>query len=110
VTARDRRVLWASAGLSVALALLAAAAGHEDLVAYAAPLLGVVIPLLAGRYIGEEKIARIADRLQRRGRPRRRIGGRLVVRRTPARVLVPRGPSLLASALAERPPPAPLPV
>jgi hypothetical protein len=99
--------MWASAVLAGGLALLAAVAGQEELVAYAAPILGVLLPLLAGRYIGEDRIARIAGRLQRRGRPHRQLGAPLVVRRRLDRVLMPRGPRLLASALAERPPPAP---
>jgi hypothetical protein len=110
VTARDRRVLWASGALAVGLAVLAAVAGHEDVVAYAAPLLGVVLPLLAGRYVGEDHIARIAARAQRHKGPHRRPAVRLVVRRRPARVLAPRGTRLLATALAERAPPALLPL
>jgi hypothetical protein len=110
VTARDRRVLWASAALAVGLALLAAVAGHEEVVAYAAPFLGVVLPLLAGRYVGEDQIARIAARVERRRRSHSRPAAQLAVRRRHARVLAPRGTRLLARALAERAPPALLPL
>jgi hypothetical protein len=60
--------------------------------------------LLAGRYVGEERIARLAARFVSRAR---RIVPRLVARlpRAP-RALAPRGGRLLACSLAERGPPA----
>ena len=96
-------MLLASAGLASVLLLLAGVAGHEELVAYAAPVLVVVLPLLAGRYVGEERIAGVAARLRRQ----RRLVGLPVVARTSRRVevLLPRGGRLIASALAKRPPP-----
>jgi hypothetical protein len=104
--ARDRRslVLLALAA-TVALALLVQLAGAEALLA--APFLALIVPLLAGRYVGEEQIARLAAAWAPRTHPARRIRGGAVVRRAP-RVLVPRGGRLLATSLAVRPPPAAL--
>jgi hypothetical protein len=102
--ARDRRLLFAAAVGMGALLLLAALAGHPHLLAYAGPLWLLTLPLVAGRYVGEDAFV---ERL-RRHRPRRRLlasralpkGARCVV------VLLPRGGSLIAEALAVRPPPA----
>jgi hypothetical protein len=91
--------------LALGLVALAGAAGHEDVIAYAAPLLGVVLPLVAGRYIGEDKIVRVAGRLQRRTRRPELARARMPRRRRRLAALVPRGPRLLATALAERAPP-----
>ena len=104
VTAQDRRVLWASAALASLMVLVAGAAGHEEVVACSAPLLVLVLPLLAGRYIGEERIARGVARLRRR-RPRHRPVPTPRRLPRPAAVLIPRGGELIASALAERAPP-----
>jgi hypothetical protein len=38
------------------LVLVAGVAGFEESLAYAAPLLVVLLPLLAGRFLGEERI------------------------------------------------------
>jgi hypothetical protein len=101
---RDRHVLVALALLSL-LCLLAEAAGLlAPALLYAAPLLIVALPLVSGRYLGEERIARLARAVQRRRRPVARLS-------TPARArralrVVPRGGRLIASSLAVRPPPA----
>ena len=67
----DQRSLVVSAVLASMLVLLAALAGHEELLAFAAPVLVLVLPLLAGRYVGEDRIARVAGTPRRRP-PRRR--------------------------------------
>lgn len=101
---RDRRVLVALTLLS-SLCLLAEAAGVlAPALLYAAPLLIVALPLIAGRYVGEERIAGLARAVQRRRRrPAARIsapaGARWALR------TVPRGGRLIASSLAVRPPP-----
>jgi hypothetical protein len=100
--ARDQRLLLACAVGTSCLVLLAALAGHAELIAYAAPLLVVALPLVAGRYVGEERLRRLGSL----ARPRRR---RAPVARPTARrpaELVPRGGRLIAHALAERGPPA----
>jgi hypothetical protein len=101
--ARDRRLLFAAAIGMGALLLVAALAGHPDLLAYAAPLWLLTLPLVAGRYVGEGALERL-----RRDRPARRRP--LVSRALPkgarrVAVLLPRGGSLIAEALAVRPPP-----
>jgi hypothetical protein len=66
----------------------------------AVPALLLLVPLLAGRYVGETRIGRLAGR-----RPRRRPAQRTVaMRRRPVRSR-PRGGRLIAVSLAERGPP-----
>ena len=85
--ARDQRLLALSAAVVSALACLLALAGHPELLAYAAPLLVLALPLALGRYLGEETLDR-----------QRSAGHRLGA-------LVPRGARLIAHSLAERGPP-----
>jgi len=72
---------------------------------YLAPALILALPLLAGRYVAEDKVARLAAGVV--WWRRRRAVNRLVARlpRSP-RVLAARGGRLLADGLAERGPPA----
>jgi hypothetical protein len=68
-----------------------------------APLLLLLATLLAGHYVGEERIARLAARLRppaRRARVARLGCGQ------PAGVVPPRGGRLIAASLAQRGPPA----
>jgi hypothetical protein len=105
MSARDRRLLLAAAVGMGALLLLAALAGHPHLLAYAAPLWLLTLPLVAGRYVGEEALERL-----RRQRPARRrpLGSRAIPKGTRrVAVLLPRGGRLIAEALAVRPPPLP---
>lgn len=101
---RDRRVL---AGLALAamlvLALLVRHAGTEALLA--APLLTLLAPLLAGRYVGEEQIGRLAAARTSAGHTVARARRTSAPLRAPG-LLVPRGGRLLATSLAVRPPPA----
>jgi hypothetical protein len=102
MTRRDRQLLLGLAALTIALASLTLVGVQSD-VLLAAPVLVFALPLLAGRYVGEEQLARLAAAfLGVRRRPAatiasrsRRAGGRL-----------PRGGRLIAAALAVRPPPA----
>lgn len=105
---RDRRVLVALTLIS-SLCLVAEAAGvlAPTLLLYAAPLLIVALPLLAGRYLGEDRFVRLArSARQGRRRPARRLsapaGARWELR------ALPRGGRLIAHSLAVRPPPAAL--
>lgn len=67
-----------------------------------APLIFLLLTLVAGRYVGEERIARLAARVAPRApRPARR----LAPRPSPVGVL-PRGGRLIAASLALRGPPA----
>ncbi len=77
--------------------------GVSDALIYLAPALLILLPLLSGRYPGDEVLVRAA----RRTRPRRR---RPAVaeprqRRTPVAHLLPRGGRLVGAALAGRAPP-----
>lgn len=95
-----------SAGLAVALtcawALGLAFSGSTDMLFYLAPALLIVVPLVAGRYVGESLVLKLAAR--GRGRRPRPLRTRPT---TWAHALqVPRGTSLIAFSLAERPPPS----
>ena len=98
---RDLRLLLGLTGLTVALVAVQWLTGAEVLLA--SPALVLALPLLAGRYVGEERIAWLAARFVE---PVRRAAPRLAARlpRAP-RALVPRGGRLLACSLAERGPP-----
>ena len=69
-----------------------------------APLLLFLATLVAGRYVGEERIARLAARLRRPGARRARVA--LLGRPQSAPVVLPRGGCLIAASLAHRGPPA----
>jgi hypothetical protein len=102
MTRRDRQLLLTLAGLTLALASLTLVGVQTD-VLLAAPVLVFGLPLLAGRYVGEEQLARLAAAFVA---ARRRPAAALVptVRRAPH--AVPRGGRLIAASLAVRPPPA----
>jgi hypothetical protein len=101
---RDRQLLPGLVALSLAVATLTLVGVHSD-VLLALPVLLLAVPLLAGRYVGEERLARLAAAF---APPRRRPAGALATtaRRTP--LAVPRGGRLIAASLAVRPPPASL--
>ena len=69
--------------------------------AHLLPFVLIIVPLLAGRYVGEERLARLGGSM--RTAPCRRAAPALPSRRQ-ART-VPRGGCLIASFLAVRPPP-----
>jgi hypothetical protein len=100
-SARERRLLLALAGLAPVLVAVVLLAGITPDLLLAAPLLVLVVPLLAGRYVGEERLLRLAAAR----RPRRARLRPAPVRATGRAVVVPRGGRLLAFALAVRPPP-----
>jgi len=102
MTRRDRQLLFALAGLTLALASLTLVGVQSD-VLLLAPVLVFALPLLAGRYVGEEQLARLAAAFVA---ARRRPAAALVptVRRALQRL--PRGGRLIAASLAVRPPPA----
>jgi hypothetical protein len=93
----------ASLALTLGWVALLALTGATDALLFLAPALLIAIPLLGGRYLGEEMIARF---VARRARPRRRSA---TPRRTAPPVpatWLPRGTRLIAFGLAKRPPPA----
>jgi fatty acid desaturase len=96
----------------IALAFLAVVAGWALIevltvgqtgLLYLAPALLMALPLLLGRYLGEERIAALVAK-PRRVRPRRARSARLP--RGVDRVMQ-RGGRLVGSSMAKRPPPAP---
>ena len=105
MTRRDRTLPFGLAGLTLALACLTLVGLPAD-VLLAAPVLFTALPLLLGRYLGEEHLARLAAAyVVRRRRPTASLAPS--TRRCPR--LLPRGGRLIATSLAERPPPrAPL--
>ncbi len=104
MTRRDRHLLFGLAGLTLAVAALTLVGVHSD-VLLVLPVLLFALPLLAGRYVGEEHLARLAAAFVA---TRRRPAGSLptTARRSP--LAVPRGGRLIAASLAVRPPPAAL--
>ena len=88
--------------LTCVWALGLALTGSADMLFYLAPMLLFAIPLVAGRYLGESLVVKLATR----GRPRRPRPAR--AQRTPRApaLWLARGTRLIAFSLAERPPPA----
>jgi len=103
--ARDQRLLIAAALATSVLLLLAALAGHAELLAYGAPVFLLAVPLLAGRYVGEERLERLREGFTARRRRPRAAPAPAGLRFS---VPLPRGGRLIARSLAVRPPPAPV--
>jgi len=103
---RDLRLVLALAAASMAWIVVQGVAGLGDGFVMLAPALALALPLLAGRYLGEEAIERVlvalAARTASRGRPCQ------IAPRHPRVPLLPRGGRLIAASLATRPPPAAL--
>jgi hypothetical protein len=98
----DRRPL-AFAALTVLWLLGLELLGVEAALAYLAPALLILLPLLGGRYPGDEALARVA---RRRARPSRRPPPAVPpLRRRRVGALLPRGGRLVAASLAGRGPP-----
>ncbi|MDX6718185.1 MAG: hypothetical protein QOJ63_439 [Solirubrobacteraceae bacterium] len=102
VTSRDRHLLLGLAALTLALAASTLVGVHSD-VLLAVPVLLLALPLLAGRYVGEERLARLAAAFVSI-RDRAEGSPATAARRSPR--ALPRGGRLIAASLAERPPPA----
>jgi hypothetical protein len=69
---------------------------------FTAPALTLVFPLLAGRYVGEERLLSLARAVP----PPRRARSRRTVRHSGFEPLLARGGRLIGADLAVRPPPA----
>jgi hypothetical protein len=100
---RDLRLLLVLTLLAMAWLVARSVAGMGEGLEYLAPALLFALPLLAGRYLGEDLLDRA--RLGRAVPPARRTRLRAPRLRPIARA-VPRGRALLAAHLAHRPPPA----
>ncbi len=108
VSRRDMAVLALVALASVLVALVESLGGAHTGLLHLAPALILLLPLLAGRYVGETRIAALAS--SARPRVARRAPVRIEPRLARAsRALVARGTRLLAASLAERGPPGPAP-
>ncbi len=101
---RDVRLLTGLAVLSMAWLVVHAATGLAEGLVMLAPALLLALPLLAGRYVGEDAIDRVRAARAAAPAPRRGRAPR-ASRPRPVLALVPRGGLLLASSLATRPPP-----
>ena len=95
-----------TAGVALAItacwALALALDGSTDVLLFLAPALLVFAPLVAGRYVGEGLIVKLATKRTRK--PRRAPVSALPSSRPPA-LWLPRGTGLLAFSLDKRPPP-----
>jgi hypothetical protein len=100
---RDQRILLGLAALTVLFAVVQSVTGISGDVLLAAPVLILLLPLLAGRYLGEDGIARLSAVV---APPRRRpaLSRSSATLRAP-RVLA-RGGRLIGDALGTRGPPA----
>jgi hypothetical protein len=103
---RDQRFLLCLAALALLLALLQTLTGFATDFLLAVPALVVLLPLLAGRYLGEEGLARLAARFA----PRRQSPRTAHASMPRPRPTIAAGSRLLASSLAGRAPPAPGPL
>jgi hypothetical protein len=90
--------------LTLTLCWVAALAvtGSTDALLFLAPALLIAIPLLGGRYIGQDLIVKLVER---RARPPRRAASSPVSPPTAPAGWRPRGTRLIAFSLAKRPPP-----
>lgn len=88
--------------ITVVWSLILAFSGSTDALLFLAPALLILAPLLAGHYVGESLVVKLASGGPPRRRPR-------PARSRPApkapAVWLPRGTRLVAFSLAERPPP-----
>jgi len=100
-----RRILaGAAACVLLAGVAYAAAPGLVGGLAYLLPALLLALAMMMGRYPGECALLRAIGRLRTSRRTHRAVS---TVGLSPARVHMPRGGRLIASALAVRPPPRP---
>jgi hypothetical protein len=99
---RDQHVLLGLAVAMVAFAVLQPLIGVNPDLLLAAPVVMLLLPLLTGRYLGEDGLVRLAARSRP---PRARTAANSPAPPRAPRI-VARGGRLIASALAERGPPA----
>lgn len=104
MTAAARLTPKASLVLTLCWVAALAATGATDGLLFLAPALLLVVPLLAGRYLGVDLIVEFARRDRQ---PRRRAALAVAPPKAPER-RAPRGAALLSFGLAKRPPPASL--
>lgn len=103
---RDQRLLLGLAALALLLALAQTLIGFSACFLLAVPAVVVFLPLLAGRYVGEDGLARLAARFA----PRRPSPLAMRPRLMRPRRMMAAGSLLIAASLAERGPPAARPL
>jgi len=96
----DIRLIGVGCGLALVAVLACSIAGAGEGVLFIAPAVVLALPLLAGRYIGAERLARACGPW-----PARRVRAAASRPRRPFVRTPPRGGLLIASSLAVRPPP-----
>jgi hypothetical protein len=101
VPRRDRLLLAGFTVLVLAWMVAQALTGAETGLLYLAPALVLALPLLGGRYVGEEHLAAVRGDIPMVVRASKRVSAT----HTFVRVME-RGGRLVASSLAKRPPPA----
>lgn len=94
-------VVLAAAAVSLAHLVTGLGGGLLEL----APALVLALPLLTGRYVGEERIAALAE-LRTRNAPRASVARSVGLIVCTPRVTVARGGALVGASLARRGPPA----
>ena len=102
MTRRDRQLLFGLAALTLVVAGLTLVGVDSDIL-LALPAMLFALPLLAGRYVGEERLAKLAASF---AGDRPRPAGSLPATGRRSSRAVPRGGRLIAASLAVRPPPA----
>ena len=101
----DQRLNCGFLIVTVLWSLAIAALGAHQVLLFMVPALLLALPLALGRYLGEESLGRLRERIAA-PRPRRvPASGRAP--RPHAALALPRGGALIAFGLATRPPPAP---
>jgi hypothetical protein len=100
---RDQRILLGLAALTVLFAIVQSATGISGDVLLAAPALILLLPLLAGHYVGEDGLARLSAFV---APPRRRAAVARIPRALRAPHVLARGGRLIAVSLGRRGPPA----
>jgi hypothetical protein len=100
---RDQRILLGLAALTVLFAIVQSATGISGDVLLAAPALILLLPLLAGHYVGEDGLARLSAYV---APPRRRAAVVRVADALRAPRVLARGGRLIAVSLGRRGPPA----
>ena len=100
---RDLQVMGLLTGVFLLLAGAVLLGGVHPDVLLAGPLLVIAVPLILGRYVGEEQLHRLRGALAAPA-PRRRATAPATPRRAPLRVV--RAGLMLARTHASRPPPA----
>jgi ABC-type antimicrobial peptide transport system permease subunit len=103
MTRRDLRLLLVVCALGVAWLIAGNVIGLGVGFMFLAPALVLALPLLAGRYVGADRLSRLE-----RTRPRRTRGCTASPPASdPWQLVPPRGGLLIAASLAVRPPPLP---